>query len=116
MQPLEQARSSMGSLETSGRRQHVRGVAAPHHSQLTEHVGETTPARTGSLHPGESHTSHFANEGHRAVAETAQGFEGNGAKSVTWTIVVPEVLLQVVLAPAPCSATGLLGGATQEGG
>jgi hypothetical protein len=59
---------------------------------------------------------HFANEGHRAVAETAQGLEGDGAESVTWTIVVPEVLLQLVLVLAPGSTTGLLGGATHVAG
>jgi hypothetical protein len=116
MRPLEPVGSSMGSLETSGRRQHARGVAAPHHSQVTEHVGETAPTRTGSLRPRESPMRHFANEGQSAVAETAQGSEGDGAEPVTWTIVVPEVLLQLKLVPAPCSATGLLGGATHVAG
>jgi hypothetical protein len=32
---LEPAGSSMGSLKTSGRREHARGVAAPHHSLNT---------------------------------------------------------------------------------
>jgi hypothetical protein len=108
MRALEPARSSMGSLETCGCREHARGVAAPHHSRVSEHVGETAPARTGSVHPGERPMHHFANEGHSVVAETAQGFKGDRAESVTWTIVVPEVVVQFVLVPAPGSGTGLL--------
>jgi hypothetical protein len=68
--------------------------------------------RTGSLRPGESPMRHFANEGHSPVAEMALGFGGDGAESVTLTTVVPEVLLQLVLVPAPGSAAGLLGRAT----
>jgi hypothetical protein len=81
MRPLEPAASSMGRLETSGRREHARGVAAPHHSQVAEHIGETAPARTGSLCPGESPMHHFACfqgqspgcgvHGHRADVRTA---------------------------------------------
>jgi hypothetical protein len=116
MGALEPAGSSMHSLETSGRSEHARGVAAQHHSQVTEYVGETAPARTGSLRPGESPMRHVANAGHSAVAETAQGFKGDGAESVTWTIVVPKVLLKRVLVPALGSATGLMGGATHIAG
>jgi hypothetical protein len=116
MGPLVTAGSSMGSLETSGRREHARGVAAPQHSQVTEHVGGTSPARAGSLRTGESAMRHFTNEGHSVVAEMVQGFKGDGAESVTWTIVIPEVLLQLVLVTAPGSATGLLGGATHVAG
>jgi hypothetical protein len=81
-----------------------------HRTTASEHVEETAPTRAGSLRPRESPLRHFANECHSAVVETAQGFEGDGAESVTWTIVVPEVLLQLVLVPAP--GTGLLKGAT----
>jgi hypothetical protein len=87
MRALEPAGSSMGSLETSGRLEHASGVAPPHHSQVAEYVGETAPARTGSLRPGKRPMRHFANEGNNAFAETAQGFKGDGAESVTWTIV-----------------------------
>jgi hypothetical protein len=58
-------------------------VAALYHSQMNKHVGETVLARTGSLRPGESPMRHFANEGHSAVAETAQGVKEDGAESVT---------------------------------
>jgi hypothetical protein len=53
----------------------------------------------------------FANEGHSALTETAQGFKGDGAESVTWTIVVSEVFVQLFLVLATGSAAGLLGGA-----
>jgi hypothetical protein len=63
------------------------------------------------LVPGESPMRNFANEGHSAVAETAQEIKGDGAGSVTRTIVVTEVFVQLRLVPATGSATGLLGGA-----
>jgi hypothetical protein len=68
---LEPARSGMRGLKSSCRREYARGVAAPHHSQVTEIVEKTAPARTGRLHPGESPMRNFANEAHSAVAETA---------------------------------------------
>jgi hypothetical protein len=108
--------SGMGSLETRGRREHARGVAALRHSQVTEHVGETAPACAGRLRTRESPMRHFTNEGHSAVAETAQAFKGDGAESVTWTIVIPVVLLQFVLVPATGTATRLLGGAMHIAG
>jgi hypothetical protein len=54
MRALEPAGSSMGNLETSGRREHARGVGAPHHSKVPENVGETAPVHTGSLRPREA--------------------------------------------------------------
>jgi hypothetical protein len=116
MRAPEPARSGKRGLKTSCRSEHVRGVAAPHHSQVPENVGEAALARTGSLRPGESSMRNFANEGHSAVAEAAQGFEGDGAESVTWTIVALEVLLQLLLVPAPGRTTSLLGGAMHIAG
>jgi hypothetical protein len=46
-------RPCMGTLKTSGRREHARGVAATHHSQVTEDVGETAPSCTST--PGKPH-------------------------------------------------------------
>jgi hypothetical protein len=66
--------------------------------------------------PWESPMCHFANEGHSAVAETAQGCKGDGAQSVTWTVVIREVLVQLFLVPAPGSATGSVGGASHVAG
>jgi hypothetical protein len=42
--------------------------------------------------------------------------EGDGTESVTRTIVVPEVFVQLFLVPATGSATGLLGGAVHIAG
>jgi hypothetical protein len=106
MSALEPARSGMRGLKSSCHREHARGVEAPHHSQVTENAGETAPACTGSLRPGENPMRNFANEGHSAVAETSQGFKGDGPESVTRTIVVLEVLVQLFLVPATGSATG----------
>jgi hypothetical protein len=111
MRALEPARAAMCGLKSSRRREHARGVTAPHHSQVTENVGETAPTCMGRLRPGESPMRNFANEGHSAVAETAQGFKGDGAESVTRTIVVSEGFVQLLLVPRTGSATGLLGGA-----
>jgi hypothetical protein len=116
MRALDPARAGMCGLKSSRRCEHARGVEAPHHSQVTENVGETAPTCTGCLRPGESPMRNFANEGHSAVAETAQGFKGDGPKSVTRTIVVPEVFVQLFLVPATGSATGLLGGAMHIAG
>jgi hypothetical protein len=58
----------------------------------------------------------FANEGHSAVAETAQGFKGDGAESVTRTVVVPEVFVQPFVVSAAGCATGVLGGAMHIAG
>jgi hypothetical protein len=58
----------------------------------------------------------FANEGHIAIAETAQGFKADGAESVNWKIVVPEVFVQAVLVLASGSPTCVLGGAMQIAG
>jgi hypothetical protein len=63
MRPLEPASSSMGRLETSG-----------------------------SLCTGENTMRHFMNEGHSTVVETVQGFETDGAESVTWTTVFADTL------------------------
>jgi hypothetical protein len=90
MRALEPARAGMRGLKTSRRREHARGVSTPHHRQVTEIVGETAPACTGRLCPGERPMRNFANEGHSAITETAQGFKGDGAESVTRTVVVSE--------------------------
>jgi hypothetical protein len=82
MRALEPAGFSMGSLETSGLREHVTGVAARHHNQVTEHVGETAPTCTGSLRSGDSPMRHFTNESRRAVAEKTQGFKGMEGRKV----------------------------------
>jgi hypothetical protein len=58
----------------------------------------------------------FANVGQSAVTETTQGFKGDGAESVTRTIVVPQVLVQLFLVRATGSTTGLLGGAMHIAG
>jgi hypothetical protein len=105
MRALEPARASMRGLKTSRRREHARGVLAPHHSQVTENVGETAPGCTGRLCPGERPMRNFANEGHSAVTEMAQGFKGDGAESVFRTIVVPEVFVVCRKAANLCRVT-----------
>jgi hypothetical protein len=119
MRALEPARSHMGCLQISGRHEHVRGVAALHHSQVTEDVGETAPACTDSLPPmreSSMRTRHFANEGHGAVAEMAQGLKGDGARSVTRTTVVPDIFAQLFSVADPGSATCWLGCAMHVAG
>jgi hypothetical protein len=91
MRALEPARSGMRGLKTSCCCDHARGVAAPHHSQVAENVGEAAPSCKGRLRPGESPMRYFANEGHSRL------------------LVVPEVFVHVFLDPAMGSATGLLG-------
>jgi hypothetical protein len=106
----------MCGLKSSRRREHARGVVAPHHSQVTENIGKAAPACMGRLRPGESPMRNFADECHSAVAEMAQGFERDGPERVTRTVVVREVLAQLFLVPATGSATGLLGGAMHIAG
>jgi hypothetical protein len=116
MRTLEPARAGMRGVKSSRRREHARGLAAPHYSQVPENVGETASTCTGRLRPGESPMRNFANEGHSAIAVTAQGFTGDGPESVTRTIMVPDIFVQLFLVPATGSATGLPGGAMHIAG
>jgi hypothetical protein len=59
---------------------------------------------------------HFANRGHSAFTEAAQGFKGDGAKSVARIIAIPEILLELVLVQAPGGGTGLPGRAMHVAG
>jgi hypothetical protein len=107
MRALVPARAGMCGWKSSRRHKHARDVAATHHSQVTENVGETAPACTGRVRLGESPMRNFANEGHSTVAETAQAFKGVRLESVNRTIVVSEVCVQLFLVLATGSAAHL---------
>jgi hypothetical protein len=70
----------MGRSETSGRREHARGAATPHHNQVAEDVGEAAPTHTVSLHPRERPVRHFTNEGQSAVTEVAKDSKEMGRR------------------------------------
>jgi hypothetical protein len=103
------------SLPGAGRVAEYR-LNVHNNSEGDRNVGETALPYTGRLCPRERPMRNFANEGHSAVTETAQGFKGDGAESVTRKIVVPEVFVQLFLFPAMGSATGLLVGAMHIAG
>jgi hypothetical protein len=63
----------MGSLKASDGGHHAAGVAAPHHSQVSEDIGEAAPLHAGSLCPWESPMRHVANEGHSTFTEATTG-------------------------------------------
>jgi hypothetical protein len=104
-------RMRMRRLEPSGRSEHARGVATPHHGQVAEVVGQAEPEHVGSLRHRESRMRHFAKEDHATVAGAAQGLKGDGLKRVTRIVMAPEVFMQLFLVLALVGSTGVSGGA-----
>jgi hypothetical protein len=104
----EPAGTRRGRLKSSSRREHARGVATSHHSQVAVDVGEAAPAHAGSLRPRESPMRHFANEARGAVADAAQGLKVDGSTRVARTVFPVKGGLEMPAAKRSVTVMALL--------
>jgi hypothetical protein len=82
-----------GPSEVQQQGQHADRVVAQLNSQVAVDVGAPALTYAARLSSRESPMRHFANEGHGAVTEAAQGFKGDGTERAVGAVVVTEVLL-----------------------